>query len=226
MATNLSVSREVVVRSTSDFVYNTVRQAILTHEYPAGSRLVEAKTSKELNVSITPVREAFARLASQGLLTVFPYKGTYVTMISKQYFEDAYFLRRHLEVMAAEKGFPNLTDDDIQYYERLCAVSDEAYDRKDLYESIRCDVLFHEHLFDLSGSSLLTETWYIIKYRIENIQSYTKPVMNARFSVRHKPMMEAIRAKDRGAYVAALMEHLNSNQHVVEFPDEKQLRYD
>lgn len=91
MATNLTIARNTIVRSTSDFVYNSVRQSILTHEFPAGSRLVEAKTSKELNVSITPVREAFARLANQGLLTVFPYKGTYVTIITKQYLEDVYF---------------------------------------------------------------------------------------------------------------------------------------
>lgn len=79
MPNRLLIPQGAVVRSTSEFVYNTIRQAILTNEIPAGSRLVEAKTSKDLNVSITPVREAFARLANQGLLTVFPYKGTYVT---------------------------------------------------------------------------------------------------------------------------------------------------
>ena len=207
MATNLTIARNTIVRSTSDFVYNSVRQSILTHEFPAGSRLVEAKTSKELNVSITPVREAFARLANQGLLTVFPYKGTYVTIITKQYLEDVYFLRRHLEVMAAEKSFPKLTDQDIQYYEELFASADEAYDRQDLYESIRRD------------------TWHIIKYRIENLQSYTKPVMNARFSVRHGAMLEAIRNKDQARYVAAFLEHLNTNQDVVDFPDEADIKY-
>ncbi|MEM5780966.1 MAG: GntR family transcriptional regulator [Lawsonibacter sp.] len=226
MATNLSLSRSLVVRSTSEFVYNSVRQAILTHQFPAGSRLVEAKTSKELNVSITPVREAFACLANQGLLTVFPYKGTYVTIISRQYVDDVYFLRGQLEVMAAEKGFPNLTQSDIEFYEQLSAISDVAYDEKDLYESIHCDVQFHEHMFQISGSSLLMEMWHIIKYRIENIQSYTKPVMNARLSVRHKPMLEALRARDREGYVTALVEHLNSKPRVVDFPDEKDVRYD
>lgn len=225
MATNLTIARNTIVRSTSDFVYNSVRQSILTHEFPAGSRLVEAKTSKELNVSITPVREAFARLANQGLLTVFPYKGTYVTIITKQYLEDVYFLRRHLEVMAAEKSFPKLTDQDIQYYEELFASADEAYDRQDLYESIRSDVLFHERLFTLSGSALLMDTWHIIKYRIENLQPYTKPVMNARFSVRHGAMLEAIRNKDQARYVAAFLEHLNTNQDVVDFPDEADIKY-
>ena len=225
MATNLTIARNTIVRSTSDFVYNSVRRSILTHEFPAGSRLVEAKTSKELNVSITPVREAFARLANQGLLTVFPYKGTYVTIITKQYLEDVYFLRRHLEVMAAEKSFPKLTDQDIQYYEELFASADEAYDRQDLYESIRSDVLFHERLFTLSGSALLMDTWHIIKYRIENLQSYTKPVMNARFSVRHGAMLEAIRNKDQARYVAAFLEHLNTNQDVVDFPDEADIKY-
>lgn len=69
------------------------------------------------------------------------------------------------------------------------------------------------------------DTWHIIKYRIENLQSYTKPVMNARFSVRHGAMLEAIRNKDQARYVAAFLEHLNTNQDVVDFPDEADIKY-
>ena len=130
MPNMLSMNQEVVVRSTGEFVYNVLRKAIVTHKFPAGHRLVEAKTAKELNVSVTPVREAFARLANQGLLTVFPYKGTYVTAISKQYVDDVYFLRRRLEVMAAERGFSNLTDEHVSYYEQLCHIADEAFDKQ------------------------------------------------------------------------------------------------
>lgn len=75
MPNRLSIPQGAVVRSTSEFVYNTIRQAILTNEIPAGSRLVEAKPSKDLNVSITPVREAFARLANQGCSPCSPIRG-------------------------------------------------------------------------------------------------------------------------------------------------------
>ena len=226
MPNNLVAGRRRMVRSTSDFVYNTIRLGVVTHQLTAGQRLVEAKTAKDLNVSITPVREAFAKLANQGLLTVFPYKGTYVTVISKEYVQDVHFLRKHLEVMAAERGFSNLTDEDIAYCEELFRRSELAFDQNDLYELIRCDVLFHERMFEVSRSSLLMEMWNVIKYRIENIQSYTKPVMNMRVSIRHRSMLEAMQKWDLKQYIAALIDHLNSNTKDVFFPDEKDIRYD
>ncbi|MGI5963043.1 MAG: GntR family transcriptional regulator [Lawsonibacter sp.] len=214
------------VRSTSEFVYNTILEAILTNQLPGGVRLVEAKTSKDLNVSITPVREAFARLANQGLLTVFPYKGTYVTIVTKEYVEDVSYLRKHLEMMAVERGFSKLKEEDILYFEKLCIASDQAYDQGNLSEAIRFDVLFHEHMFRVSGSSLLMEMWNTIKYRIENIQSYTKPAMNPRISIRHKPMLDALYLRDESKFAMALMEHLNSNISGVDFPNEKDIQYD
>mgnify|MGYP001038722477 FL=1 len=224
MSNKLSSGRNRAIQSTSDYVYSTIREAILTKQIPAGTRLVEAKTSRDLNVSITPVREAFSRLAGQGLLTVFPYKGTYVTIMSRKTVNDIFYIRKHLEAMAAERGFARLTAEDIAYYEELCQKSDRSYDRDDLYESIHCDILFHEHMFTISGSVLL-EIWNTIKYRIECIQSYTKPVMNARMSVRHKDMLEALRLRDQERYVLALMEHLSSSQSSMVFPEEENIRY-
>ena len=226
MSNTITAGRNRMVRSTSGFVYNTLRQAIVTHQLHAGQRLVEAKTAKDLNVSITPVREAFAKLSNQGLLTVFPYKGTYVTVISREYVEDVHFLRRHLEVMAAEKGFSHLTEGDITFCEGLFEQADRAFDKGDLYELIRCDVLFHERMFELSGSGLLMEMWNVIKYRIENIQSYTKPVMNARVSDRHRPMLEAMRERDLERYIQRMLYHLDSNTKDVFFPDERDIRYE
>ena len=53
----------------------------------------------------------FARLSNQGPLTFFPQE-LYETVISKEYVDDIYFLRKWPEVMAAERGFVNLTNGD------------------------------------------------------------------------------------------------------------------
>lgn len=70
MSNVIMSGRNRTIQSTGDYVYNTIRQAILTRQLPAGTRLVEAKTSRTLNVSITPVRKAFTRLTSRGPLVV------------------------------------------------------------------------------------------------------------------------------------------------------------
>lgn len=49
-------------------VHAEVRAEIARGRHPAGSALNIAETAKRLDVSATPVREAFARLAAEGLL--------------------------------------------------------------------------------------------------------------------------------------------------------------
>ena len=55
MSNVIMSGRNRTIQSTGDYVYNTIRQAILTRQLPAETRLVEAKTSRALTVSITPV---------------------------------------------------------------------------------------------------------------------------------------------------------------------------
>jgi DNA-binding GntR family transcriptional regulator len=50
-------------------VYRYLRQAIVSGEIPAGTRIVEERIAEEFTVSRTPVREALQRLRSEGLLT-------------------------------------------------------------------------------------------------------------------------------------------------------------
>ena len=225
MPNGRSILQPQPVRSTSDYVYTELLGRIFTQQLKGGDRLVEAKISKELSVSITPVREAFARLASQGLLTVFPFKGTYVTVLTKESVRDLFYLRRNLETMAADLGFSHITDEVIAWYEEIIRVSDVAYDADDLYASILCDIQFHEKLFEISDCPMLLEMWDLIKHRVELFQSYTKPVMKRRMSERHRDMMQALRERDKEKYITAMSEHIRSNLEYVDFPDAADVSY-
>jgi DNA-binding GntR family transcriptional regulator len=121
-----------------------LRQAILSRILNPGERLVEAKVAQELNVSITPVRQAFSTLANQGLLTVFPYKGTYVTIITQEFIDDLAFVREHVEILAIERSFENLFPEDAKHLMNLCKLSDYHFQNGDLYQAIHYDLQFHE----------------------------------------------------------------------------------
>lgn len=225
MQSELSHFPEVKAQSISDSVRETLRRAIIMHKLKAGSRLVEAKVSKELGVSITPVRAAFSELTIQGLLTTAPYRGTFVTIISKEYVRDVFYLREMLEVKAAELGFSTLSQENIRYLDELLQKSDVAFEMNDIYTAIQCDVKFHELMFELSNSDLLRQMWEIIKCRIEYIQSYSKPATKSRMTIRHAGMIDAIRQRDYSGYIIALKEHLHSSFYVVEFPFSKDVSY-
>lgn len=211
------------VRSTSDFVYSEIREDIICHRLAPGTRLVESKVSKDLNVSVTPVREAFSSLVNQGLLTLFPHKGTYVTIISNKNADDIFTLRMTLEKMAAERAFENICDDDIAYYEKISRKLDLAYVNQDFYDCIKYDILFHENIFHLADSEILLEMWNTLKHRIEIIQSYTKRMAA---NTRHAGLLDALRTRNSDKYIAELEEHLSSSRRMIKFPNQDSIVYE
>jgi len=79
-----------------DRVYTTLREYLRTGRVPVGRPLAEAALAAQLGVSRTPVREALARLASDGLL-VSDGRSFTVPALSDGDVEDIYALRFLLE---------------------------------------------------------------------------------------------------------------------------------
>lgn len=202
-----------------DTVCERLRMMILTGELPAGTRLVEAKVAKDFNVSITPIRQAFSTLAGQGLLTVIPYKGTYVSTITHEYVRDVVTMREALEIAAFRICADRITPEDIAELEKLCHLSDDFFEKGDLFHAIRYDVMFHEFFFVKADSALFMEIWSLLRSRIEYIQSITKRDIESHhrfktssyFVKRHSGMLDALKANDHKAYEKALLYHLKTS---------------
>ena len=60
-------------------VFNKIREDILAGAYQENEELKENTIALELGVSRTPVREALRQLELEGLVTIIPNKGAYVT---------------------------------------------------------------------------------------------------------------------------------------------------
>ena len=74
-------------------VFQRLREDILSGKYKEHDELRENTLGKELGVSRTPVREALRQLELEGLVTIIPNKGAYVTGISSKDIRDIYILR-------------------------------------------------------------------------------------------------------------------------------------
>ena len=71
-------------------VFQKIREDILTGVYKEHDELREVSIGEELGVSRTPVREALRQLELEGLVTIVPNKGAYVTGITPQDVHDIY----------------------------------------------------------------------------------------------------------------------------------------
>ncbi len=84
--------------TVSDQVYDALRHAIVTVRVLPGASISENRICRSLGVSRTPVRSAIVRLAEDGLIDVYPQKGSFVAPIRLAAIAESRFIRRVLEV--------------------------------------------------------------------------------------------------------------------------------
>ena len=85
MSANNEVSLDKA--TLSDKVYRILVDMIVSGKIAPDSRLREEHIAKQFNVSATPVREAFKRLASDGFIEIIPYHGAVVRGIDEKEIE-------------------------------------------------------------------------------------------------------------------------------------------
>jgi GntR family transcriptional regulator of vanillate catabolism len=103
------------VSSKQESVSTKIRDLIIDGELPSGLHLMEIPLADRLGVSRTPVREALALLAQEGLLEPGPKRGYKVRTFTLNEILEAYDVRGVLEGaacrMLAENGLPQDTAD-------------------------------------------------------------------------------------------------------------------
>jgi len=105
-------------------VFNKLREDILSGVYRENDELKENSIATELGVSRTPVREALRQLELEGLVTMIPNKGAYVTGITSKDMHDIYMIRSSLEGLCAKWACEHITQSQIEELEEILYLSD------------------------------------------------------------------------------------------------------
>jgi DNA-binding GntR family transcriptional regulator len=197
--------------STRDAVYLTLKEQILTMELAPGTSISEKEISLLLEVSRTPVRESFQRLAQEGLLEIYPQRGTTVSLIDPDLVEEARFMREQLEravIRLASQSFPDEFLSKLHMNVSLQKVSMDHQDYKQMFE---LDEAFHRTIFEGCKKS---NTWAVI----QQINAHLNRSRMLRLSadhhwdhlyLQHQEMVQAIQAKDADRAEQLMKEHLH-----------------
>jgi DNA-binding GntR family transcriptional regulator len=86
-----------------DRAYEFAKPRILDGRFPGGELITEGDVAAATGLSRTPVREAFARLASEGLLQIYPKRGALVVPVSATEVESVMETRLLVEQFAIAK---------------------------------------------------------------------------------------------------------------------------
>lgn len=139
------------------YVYETLRRKILTLELKPGSPLDEVSLAESFNLSRSPVRDALARLHSEGLVTVLSNRSVIVKPIDfeglPRYLDALDLIQRAVTRLAA--GFRSHAQ-----FEEICAKNQEymaAVDASDFCMMSEKNKEFHLCISRAAGNPYLTQ---------------------------------------------------------------------
>jgi DNA-binding GntR family transcriptional regulator len=192
-------------------VFHTLSDDILNGKYDDYEELREVAISEELNVSRTPVREAFRQLELEGLIQIVPNKGAYVTGITEKDVKDIYMIRSLLEGLCARWATYNITQDQMEEMEENVYLAEFHAAKGHLDQLAVLDNRFHEILYEACDSKMLEHQLkdfhqYVLRVRRKTLSNVNR---GPKSNEEHKQIMEAIKAKD-----ADLAEQL-ANRHMI-----------
>ncbi len=197
----------------SDEVYDSLRQAILTHVFQPGERLQIQDIAAKLGVSLTPVRQAIQRLATEGLIEIQPRSGTYVASLSTTDIEETFDIRCALECLAAEKAVTRITDAELSHMrELLAALARPAHQEQEIRQHEADNYEFHATLLRAAGNRRLMDMVESLKANIQMTRAHqVEGYRGDRFAqeqAEHEAIYQALEARDAKALQTALRRHI------------------
>lgn len=192
-------------------VYTALKDAIITGRIAPGTWLYEGPITKALGVSRTPLREAFNRLKSDGLIEVIPHRGAFVVELdaedidnlleAREVIETAFFMRAAASFNREE--LLNIRQALTRAHSQLQNRRGKAARQRALQSYLRIDRDLHDRMIEASGNKYWIKLYYELRERIE-LCGYQVSQLPHRFSTIVKEHLELVEALLKGDPVRGL----------------------
>ena len=214
--------------SMADQVYRLFHGFIVNLYLVPNQFLSEKEVAAVLNISKTPVREAFIRLAEEGLLTTIPKRGTYVTPIDIYRAFEGFFIRISLESACAERLIEMGDRADLSALSDVLDRQRQHIRHRDYDSFYILDNQFHSAMFVAAGlphAKRLVESAKSEVDRIKALKSLYR-VCRAEEELydEHISIYQAIISGDADRAVREIRNHLTGiNEQIQEIPKSERL---
>lgn len=182
--------------SLGQWVANLIAERIIQGHYPEGHWLREQELAAEFRLSRSPIREALRILERDGHIELLPRRGAVVTTLDPKTVDDAYKCRVRLTPLVAEEAAPRLTEEDLEYLERVVKRMEQAVAVDDIDAYFQCNVEFHDLLWERSDNAVLQQILRALNSRVLRLRylSVSLPSRAAISLAAHQDMLRELRA--------------------------------
>ena len=165
-----------MANSVQDAVYNALKDGIMTLKLEPGCEMSTQDMAKRLNVSRTPVREAFIRLQKEGLVESLPQRGTVVSRIDLKRVEQERFIRECLELAVVQPFLEKCKPEHFAMLHRFLEEQKQLNSEKKFVEFVQSDNRMHKLFFtvaeqDLAWETICNVTGHYYRIRILTVQN-------------------------------------------------------
>jgi DNA-binding GntR family transcriptional regulator len=193
----------------SEKAYQLIKKKVITLELPPSAVIDEHILMQQLDLGRTPIREALQRLDSEGLVTVVPRRGTFVTDVSITDLQKIFELRIILEGFCARLATQRITEEHIEKMEMVLRELEELHDGNPS-TLISIDKRFHKLLYRAAGNEFLTETldrlydlslrlWYLVLSRLDDVRDAIE---------QHREVLSALKEGDAARAETLVQAHI------------------
>ncbi|WP_020610972.1 GntR family transcriptional regulator [Sediminispirochaeta bajacaliforniensis] len=212
-------------------VAQIIKSKIVSLEFRPGDRLIVEPLAKEINVSMTPVREGLRNLVFEGLVT-YDGKSYSVFNPTKKDVLDISLIRSTLENLAFQLAAVAMTDEEIDEMEKQYVDKCKNTRNQSIDEFIEADMLIHNTVRRCADNPRLRDIlrplqeqdWLIRRWIF--VTNYSQDIIDKTFN-EHMALIAALRLHDSKKTSHAIEKHMATSKNITLqgldiFWDEKQ----
>lgn len=226
---------------SSEEIYEELCKKIENLDFMPGTSISENNLCQEYRTTRHIIRGAITKLKEEGLVEVYPQRGTFVSLIDMDYVSDTLYIREAIEqevvVEIAEsenirkvvKLLKKNLQEQEQCLKKYAKVSPDDEDGRNEYckKFLQLDQVFHQIIFDGIGRGRINEMLdkiYVHYRRWRNLELRSTMRLSELYE-QHKELVECINVGDRNKIREVLHEHINTVRLAREVSEREENEY-
>ena len=209
-------SRAPVQRTLAERAYERLRDLIISAQLQPGELIDEERMIQRLGIGRTPLREAMRRLKEEGLLEIYPHRGTFVPEVTvrdlRQISEARRVLESYAAVRAAQSDSEGTRSALMSAYDELRDIDDTDAERL-----LEIDARMHEAIYQAMNNRYIEATlkqYFTLSQRMWNYVLPRLSVMKPHVD-EHLSLLQAVINKDVDAAERLAKSHVTNFEDAV-----------
>lgn len=199
-------------------VAERLRERIFSHELQPGTWVDEQALAEQYGISRTPLREALKVLASEGLVTLKPRRGCYVTEISDRDLDEIFTVMAMLEGECARASAKRASESDLARLQSIHADLEQAAGRQDIDRFFEANQAFHQAVQQIADNRWLLHVIEDLR-KVIKLSRHHSLFSEGRLEqalAEHREILDALLERDADAAEARMRDHIRSGRAALE----------